>query len=87
METTNTMEPNTMNGEVREWNTHSVKHKVALVLISDGIPFRYNEVDGIVFSAPGSYVRDMADRLVTIYGCSLRPVIKEFRQPTNTSIQ
>lgn len=83
----NAMEPKAMSGEAREWKTQSVKHKVALVLISDGIPFRYNEGDGIVFRAPASYVRGMADRLVASYGCSLRPVIKEFRQPTDTSIQ
>lgn len=81
------MEPNAMSEAMKEWQTQSVKHKVALVLMSDGIPFRYNEGDGIVFSAPDSYVKNLADRLVASYGCSLRPVIREFRQPTDTSIQ
>ena len=41
-----------MNEEIKEWQTQSVKHKVAYVLMMDGISFRYTEENGIVFSAP-----------------------------------
>ena len=41
-----------MNDEIKEWQTQSVKHKVAYVLMMDGISFRYTEETGIVFSAP-----------------------------------
>ena len=41
-----------MNEEIKEWQTQSVKHKVAYVLMMDGISFRYTEETGIVFSAP-----------------------------------
>ena len=32
-----------MNDEIKEWQTQSVKHKVAYVLMMDGISFRYTE--------------------------------------------
>lgn len=54
-----------------------MKHKVALVLIIDGISFSYTEEEGIVFEAPKSYVERMKERLVTCYGCSVIPVITE----------
>nr|DAS75526.1 MAG TPA: hypothetical protein [Caudoviricetes sp.]DAV95578.1 MAG TPA: hypothetical protein [Caudoviricetes sp.] len=67
-----------MNDEIKEWKTQSVKHKIAMLLIMDGISFSYNENDGIVFSAPESYVERMKERLVNCYGCSLKPVIYEY---------
>ncbi len=67
-----------MNDEIKEWKTQSVKHKVAFVLMSDGVSFHCNEEDGIVFTAPESYVENMIYRLVTCYGCSVRPIIKEY---------
>ena len=44
----------------------------------DGVSFHYNEEDGIVFTAPQSYIRNLIDRLVTCYGCSVKPIIKEY---------
>lgn len=67
-----------MNYEIKEWKTQSVKHKVAYVLMLDGVSFHYNEEDGIVFTAPQSYIRNLIDRLVTCYGCSVKPIIKEY---------
>lgn len=67
-----------MNDEIKEWKTQSVKHKVAYVLMLDGVSFHYNEEDGIVFTALQSYIRNLIDRLVTCYGCSVKPIIKEY---------
>lgn len=67
-----------MNDEIKEWKTQSVKHKIAMLLIMDGISFSYNEEDGIVFAAPESYVVMMTNRLMNCYGCSLKPIIKEY---------
>ena len=67
-----------MNDEIKVWKTQSVKHKVAALLIMDGVSFRYTEEDGIVFTAPEEYVRRMADRLVNCYGCSLKPIITAY---------
>lgn len=67
-----------MNDEIKEWKTQIVKHKVAYMLMSDGVSFHYNEEDGIVFSAPESYVKNMVYRLMTSYGCSRRPIIEEY---------
>lgn len=65
--------------EIKEWQTHSVKHKVAAVLILDGVSFSYNEENGIMFTAPDFYVENLKDRLVYAYGCSVRPIINEVK--------
>lgn len=67
-----------MNEEIKEWKTQSVKHKVAALLMMDGVSFRYTEENGIVFTAPEEYVRRMVNRLMTCYGCSLKPIITEY---------
>lgn len=68
-----------MKDEIKEWQTQSVKHKVAYVLIMDGISFRYTEESGIVFSAPDSYVENLVRRLTGCFGVSLKPIINEFK--------
>ncbi len=67
-----------MNEEIKVWKTQSVKHKVAMLLIMDGVSFRYTEEDGIVFTAPELYIRRMAERLVTCYRCSVKPTFEEY---------
>jgi len=62
---------------VKQWHTQSVKHKLAAVLIMDGISFYFNPKDGIVFSAPEIYVKRLIERLMTCYGVSLKPIITE----------
>lgn len=39
-------EVNKMEKEIKRWKTHSVKHKVAIVLMVDGVSFSYTEADG-----------------------------------------
>lgn len=69
-----------MNDEtLKEWRTQSVKHKLAAVLIMDGVSFCYTEEDGIVFSAPESYVARLTRRLMNCYGCSVRPKFIEIK--------
>ena len=63
-----------MNEEIKEWQTQSVKHKVAYVLMMDGISFRYTEE-----SAPDFYVKNLIRRLMSCYGVSLKPIINEFK--------
>ena len=65
--------------EIKEWQTQSVKHKVAAVLILDGVPFSYNEENGIMFTAPEFYVEKLKERLMYAYGCSLKPIINEIK--------
>lgn len=65
--------------EIKEWQTQSVKHKVAVVLILDGVPFSYNEENGIMFTAPEFYVEELKERLMYAYGCSLKPIINEIK--------
>ena len=68
-----------MDEIIKEWKTQSVKHKVATLLMVDGVSFSYNEEDGIVFTAPEFYVKKMIRRLMNSYGVSLRPIITEIK--------
>ena len=68
-----------MNEEIKEWQTQSVNHKVAYLLMMDGVSFSYEEDTGIVFSAPDFYVENMIYRLVNCYGCSVKPIINEYK--------
>lgn len=70
---------NMNDSELKEWQTQSVKHKVAMVLIMDGVSFSYTEEDGIVFTAPECYVARLIRRLMSCYGCSVRPKINEVK--------
>ncbi len=63
--------------EIKEWQTHSAKHKVAAVLMMDGICFSFDPENGIVFTAPDFYVEKLKYRLVTSFGCSVKPIINE----------
>ncbi len=65
--------------EIKEWKTQSVKHKIAAVLIMDGVSFSYNEEDGIVFTAPEFYVENLIRRLMNSYGVSVKPIINEIK--------
>lgn len=65
--------------EIKVWQTQSFKGKVAAVLMMDGVSFRYTEEDGIVFTAPDFYVRELQYRLVTVFGCPKRPTINEIK--------
>ncbi len=67
------------NDEIKEWQTHSVKHKVAFVLMTDGVSFRYDEENGIQFTAPEFYVKNLIHRLVCAFGCSVKPTINEIK--------
>lgn len=65
--------------QIKEWKTQSVKHKIATVLIMDGVSFSYNEEDGIVFTAPEFYVKNLIRRLMNSYGVSVKPIINEIK--------
>ncbi len=65
--------------EIKTWQTHSVKHKVAFVLMMDGTAFSYDEENGIVFTAPEFYVEKLIHRLMCAHGCSVRPIINKVK--------
>lgn len=67
------------DNEIKEWKTQSVKHKVAFVLMMDGVSFSYDEENGIQFSAPDFYVEKLTYRLMTAHGCSMRPKFTEVK--------
>ena len=52
-----------MKDEIKEWQVQSNRLKVANLLMLDGVSFSYNKENGIVFSAPDSYVKKMIHTL------------------------
>lgn len=68
------------NNEIKAWKTQSIKHKIAQVLIQDGMQFRFSPTDGIVFSADKEYVDRLIYRLMTCYNVSLKPIIKLYNK-------
>lgn len=46
----------------------------------DGVSFRYDEENGITFTVPESYVEKLKYRLVTVFGCSVKPIINEINK-------
>ncbi|NPD91675.1 hypothetical protein [Xylanibacter muris] len=67
-----------MNDEIKEWKTQTVKNKVAGVLMMDGVSFNYTEENGIMFTAPESYVKCLVYRLKVVFGCRRKPIIEEY---------
>ena len=65
--------------EIKTWRTHSTKYKVCAILMGDGVSFTFDPENGIEFTAPTLYVESLKRRLVTSYGCSVKPVIKEVK--------
>ena len=68
-----------MKDEIKEWQVQSNRLKVANLLMLDGVSFSYNKENGIVFSAPDSYVKKMIHTLRTCYGCGTKPIINEYK--------
>lgn len=66
--------------QIKEWQTHSFKNRVAALLMLDGVSFRYSESDGIVFTAPAEYVAKMKRQLTTCYGCRVEPIVNEYKK-------
>ena len=66
-----------MKDEIKEWKTQTVKNKVAGVLMMDGVSFNFTEENGIMFTAPESYVKNLVYRLKVLFRCGKNPVIEE----------
>lgn len=68
-----------MNDEIKEWQVQNNRLKVTNLLMLDGVSFSYNKENGIVFSAPDSYVNKMIHIQRNCYGCSTKPIINEYK--------
>ena len=68
-----------MNDEIKEWQVQNNRLKVTNLLMLDGVSFSYNKENGIVFSAPDSYVNKMIHILRNCYGGSTKPIINEYK--------
>lgn len=65
--------------EIKEWQTQSVKHKIAAVLMMDAKDFSFKPQTGIVFHGTEEYVSKLRTRMVMAYGCSQFPIINEIK--------
>lgn len=68
-----------MGTDIKRWHTQSYKDRVCFYLIIRGVAFNYTPELGIVFEATKAFVDQMANTLVTAYGCSLKPIINELK--------
>lgn len=71
-----------MNGstEIREWVTNDFKGRVAQRLMTDRVRFSYDPEQGIVFTAPEEYVKNLVYRLMVCDGVNRRPNIHEYNK-------
>ena len=63
--------------EIKTWQTHSIKHKLAALLMIDGIAFSFDEETGITFTVPEFYIERMHEKLINSHGCSVKTIINE----------
>ena len=59
--------------------TKSNLDKVCLYLIIRGKEFTHTPGTGVTFKATDEFVNEMQHKLVTCYGCSLKPIINEVK--------
>lgn len=59
--------------------TKSNLNKVCFYLIVRGKEFNHTPGKGVTFQADDEFVKEMQYKLVTCYGCSLKPIINEVK--------
>ena len=71
-----------MNGniEIKEWATNDFKGRVAQRLMTDRVRFAYDPEQGIVFTAPEEYVKNLIYKLMVCDGVKRRPNIYEYNK-------
>ena len=71
-----------MNGniEIKEWSTNDFKGKVAQRLMTNRVRFSYDPEQGIIFTAPEEYVKNLVYRLMVCDGVKSRPNIYEYNK-------
>ena len=71
-----------MNGtiEIKEWATNEFKGRVAQRLMTDRVRFSYDPEEGIIFTAPEEYVKDLMYKLTVCDGVKSRPNIYEYKK-------
>ena len=71
-----------MNGniEINEWSTNDFKGKVAQRLMTNRVRFSYDPEQGIIFTAPEEYVKNLVYRLMVCDGVKSRPNIYEYNK-------
>lgn len=68
------------NIEIKEWATNDFKGRVAQRLMTDRVRFSYAPEQGIIFTAPEEYVKNLVYRLMVCDGVKSRPNIYEYNK-------
>ena len=68
------------NIEIKEWVTNDFKGRVAQRLMTDRVRFSYDPEQGIIFTAPEEYVKNLVYRLMVCDGVKSRPNIYEYNK-------
>ncbi len=68
------------NIEIKEWATNGFKGRVAQRLMTDRVRFSYDPEQGIIFTAPEEYVKNLVYRLMVCDGVKSRPNIYEYNK-------
>ena len=68
------------NIEIKEWATNDFKGRVAQRLMTDRVRFSYYPEQGIIFTAPEEYVKNLVYRLMVCDGVKSRPNIYEYNK-------
>jgi hypothetical protein len=66
--------------EIKEWATNDFKGRVAQRLMTDRVRFAYDPEQGMVFTAPEGYVKDLVYKLMVCDGARKRPNIYELNK-------
>lgn len=68
------------NIDIKEWATNDFKGRVAQRLMTDRVRFSYDPEQGIIFTAPEEYVKNLVYRLMVCDGVKSRPNIYEYNK-------
>jgi hypothetical protein len=68
------------NIKIKEWATNDFKGRVAQRLMTDRVRFSYDPEQGIIFTAPEEYVKNLVYRLMVCDGVKSRPNIYEYNK-------
>lgn len=65
--------------EIKEWQALNYRTKVCNYLMLYSVAFSYSEENGLVFTAPGSFVDKMTHDLKVAYGCGKISIVETIK--------
>lgn len=68
-----------MKSEIKVWKTQTAEIYICRLLMMHGISFRYTEEEGIVFTAPEAFLKEMTRQIKTAYGYKKQLIFDEVK--------